>query len=273
MQVPTASLTIHPAAQVLPVTPETDPAAKALLESVLDLGQILEPLLVSKTRVVDGRLRLRTALAAGLDEVPVQEVDEKDVTSIVLQSLLARRHYTKSALAYLGYPLLEGALAESRKRRLANLKIGDSTPGKSRSSTQWTPVNTAEELAASLGVGRSFFFFAKAIHKKFSTGPKILRETWEPKILSGEMGLGEVQQAIAGKIAALDGDTVPKGDAQQLLFDLFKTATTRFSRWSVLNPKQRHALIERFRSDFLPSLPPELLEEVERFLTDRLATH
>jgi hypothetical protein len=284
---PIAKLTIHPAAEALPMPAVEDPASRAIVASICDLGRVLEPLKICQGRVVDGRIRLRGALAAGLPVAPVTEITEAEVAEVILHTLLARRHYTKSALAYLGFPLFETALAESRKRRLANLRSAplDAKPGtpipesksvvsasKPRSSTQWTIGETAEELADALGVSRSLFFMAREVRKKFATGPKILRDTWEPKLLSGELSLGEVQQAVSGKLAALDGQTNPKNDPQQLLFDLFRTATARFGRWSALSPAQRKAATQKFRDEFLPSLPPDLLEEVESFLSERLAT-
>jgi hypothetical protein len=112
MHHPTSTLIIHPSAALLPLCAESDPASQVIVASVVELG-ILHPLLVSKGRVVDGRLRLRGALAAGLAEVPVREVAEKDVVSIILHSLTARGHFTKSAIAYLAFPTLEMGLTEA----------------------------------------------------------------------------------------------------------------------------------------------------------------
>ncbi len=71
---------------------------------------------ISKGRVVDGRIRIHAAIVAGLDDVPTAEVAEDEAASVVLQSLLARKHYTKSGRAFLAVPLLDAALAESSRR-------------------------------------------------------------------------------------------------------------------------------------------------------------
>lgn len=262
---PTKSLTIHPSAADLPMPPDDDPSTKAVISSICEMG-VLQPLKVCKGRVVDGRLRLRGAIAAGLAEVPTVEIDEQDVASVILHLLLARRHYTKSALAYLAVPILEAALTETRKRAVQAAKIGASA-----SSSKCTPctfANTVEEIAERMGISQRYLLEAKAVRKKFSSYPQ-LREQWKPKILSGEMGLGQVQQAISGKIAALHGNTTPKGDAQQLLFELFDTAKVRFGRWEQLGDHQRKAAIAKFGGEFLPSLPPDLLDEAARFLATR----
>jgi hypothetical protein len=276
MFVAISSLSVHPAASALPLPAENDPASRAIVASICDLGRILEPLKVCKGRVVDGRIRLRGAIAAGLEAVPVDEVPEEDVTSIILHSLTARRHFTKSALAYIGFPIMEAALAESRRRRLENLKSaqnGVSASATSNVRSAYVQGNTADELAAQIGIGRELFFFAKSIHKKFSQSPKAIRDQWEPKILSGEMGLGQVQQALAGKLAAMDGQTTPKGDAQKLLFDLFSKATVRFGRWSILDSTQRQVAVEKFRTEFLPALPEQLIEEFQKWVeSERFTT-
>ena len=261
----TSSLTIHPAAAMIHMPAEDHADSLAMVRSVSELG-ILTALKVCKGRIVDGRLRQRGALGAGLAAVPFEEVPEEDVASIIVHSLLARRHYTKSALAYLGYPIMENALAESRRRRVANLQIGVN-PSNPRSSISWT-IGNSGDLAEQLGVSRALFLMAAAIRKKFGAAPA-LRIEWEPKILSGEMALGAVQQAISGKIAANEGKTVPKGDANQLMLDLFSTAKVRLDRWEKLAPKQRDAAKEKFVTDFLANLPEELLDAAEEYLESR----
>jgi len=250
--------------------PENDPAAVALRSSVCDLGRILEPLKVCGGRIVDGRERQRAALVAGLDEVPTVEVAEEEVTTIILHSLLARRHLTKSARAYLAFPLLEPALAASRNRRLANLRPGGS--GK-RTATPSAVGDTSEEMAEQLGVCRRLIFMAREIHKKFNTGPKSLRETWEPKLLSGELDLGAVQQAISGKFAALDGKTHPKNDPEQLLFEGLETLTLRFGHWKKIAPDAQEKLIEVLCQKLLPALPSERLAAVEKHLRSLRLSH
>jgi hypothetical protein len=273
-------LLVHPLAQRIHV--ESDPDYPALLASVRDLG-IIEPLKVTRSDgqgespgylyVVDGNRRWKAARESMLSEVPVKEVDPKDAASIILHSLVARRHLTKGALAYVAYPILKPALAEARARQLECQKKGQTSvsASKSRSSIQST-TGSVEDIAASLGMGRDLIFMAQAIHKKFADHPG-LREIWEPKIIAGEMGLGQVQQAISGKIAAIDGQTTPKGDPAQLLFEFLDMAVHRLDikRWQKLDPSQRADALGKFREHFLPNLPEEFLKEAETYLRNRRA--
>jgi len=258
-----SNLIIHPLAEKMPLPAKDDPARCAIIASICDIG-VLEPIKICKGRVVDGRIRLHGATAAGLVVVPVQEVEEKDVNSIILQTLLARRHYTKSALAYLSVPILEEALVEIRKRHLENLKINAKLPG-----ARLPLGDTAEEIAESLGVSRRLVFMAKEIHKRFARGPKAIRETWEPKILSGELGLAEVQQAISGKLAAIDGRTHPKNDPCQLVFALWDTAAARLSRWDQIPEDELPKARADFREKVLANLPEELWKEIRAFERER----
>ena len=100
--------------------PESDPVWSFIRKSAGDVG-ILEPLKVCKLRVVDGRLRLHAAKVAGLDKLPVVEVAEKDVASIIVDSLIARKHLTASARIYMIFPLFGDRLAESARNRSENL--------------------------------------------------------------------------------------------------------------------------------------------------------
>lgn len=261
-----SSLTIHPVAAALPMPADDSPVAQAMLASLHDVGQ-LTALKVSGARIVDGRLRARCAQLASIAEVVIEQVEEKDVTSIVFHSLVARRHYSKSALAYVVAPMIHMALDESRQRQTANLKKGS----KLSESTQWT-LGTAEDMADKFGISRSLLFMALSIRKKFAANPEIKAE-WEPKILAPEdaMGLGKVQQAIAGKLAAIAGQTTPKGDAAQLVFEWFSTAKIRFERWGKLSPAQRTEAIDKLRTEFLPSLPPEMMEAIEEYLRTNCA--
>jgi len=220
------------------------PAATALKTSACDLGRILDPIKICKGRIVDGRARLRAARAAGLVTVPTAEVAEEEVASIVLQSLLARKHFTKSALAYLSYPLLEPALAEARKRQLSRLRVGE------KSANLVSVGNTVEEIAENLGIGRNLLFQTKEIRKKLAKLGDKERAKWEAKILSEDMGIGQVQQALSGQLAGLDGKTHSKGDTQQLYFDLFRDAENRFTRWDSLDAAKRKTLRAEYRKSF-----------------------
>ncbi len=183
---------------------EGDTHLRAVVASVCELGLIIEPLKVSKGRIVDGRLRMLGAKAAGFEDVPTVEIAEEDVATVILHSLAARRHLTKSALAYMVFPVIENALAESRSRRLENLRKRQS--GKGTSNTVQASGNTAEEIAESMGVSRRYLVYCKTIIDAFRK-QKRLREIFEPKILSGELSLEDVSKGIGGWKSTYGMDT------------------------------------------------------------------
>ena len=269
----TLALSLHPDLESLPCLPlDQDPAFAAILATVSEIG-IIEPIKISKMRIVDGRLRWEAAKKIGLETVPCVEVPESDATSLIIFSLCARRHLTDSARAYLTYPLYEKAAEEGRRRRVENLKKGAEivvSRSKPRMPMPSAFGKTASEFAASIGLSRDLFEMAAAVHQRFEKHPD-LKVFWEPKILSGEMGLGQVQQALNGKLAAVNGDTVPKADPEQLLLAFLDMAPTRLGadRWDKLGQAQRALALDRWENTFLPSLPPEFHKAYGRFLKAR----
>jgi len=71
---------------------------------------------------VVGVMHWRAAKQLGLTEVDCRVVGPNDVAGAILADLVLRPHYTQSAIAYLAYPLLATAVAESKVRRIENLK-------------------------------------------------------------------------------------------------------------------------------------------------------
>lgn len=186
------ALGIHPVRTTLPTLRRDSEDFKALVTSIATAG-LLEPLKVKGGLVVDGEARLTGCIQLGYEQVPCIEIADGELYSVVFHSLVGRRHYTKGALAYLSSPLFNQMLEESKARQLANLKRGPENP----SSTLSRLSGTAEDAADRLGIGRALFFQARNIHGHFKKHPE-MQEHFEPKILSGELGLGAVLQGIAG---------------------------------------------------------------------------
>ena len=62
---------------------------------------------------MDGKVRLRIALDLQLPEIVIIRRLSSNAATIIVQSLLQRRHYSKSALAYLAYPFFEQTAIEA----------------------------------------------------------------------------------------------------------------------------------------------------------------
>ncbi len=92
---------------------------ESLRASVRENGVLQDLFITADGDVVDGRHRWKAAVLEHVPEVPCVIVPEDQVASIVLATILERRHYTKSARAYLSLPLLEKAVSEGIQRRAA----------------------------------------------------------------------------------------------------------------------------------------------------------
>lgn len=230
----------HPILAHIPVWERTQPEFQGLVESLRERGQDYEVLIDSEHRVVDGRNR-RNALQVLNQPVRCRVIVEAEVAEIALSCLVNRRNLTKGALAYLAAPLMKPAVDEARERKMAMLRRGE-TPSSTESTT-----GTVEDLARSVGFGRDLLFHALELHKKFAAKPD-LREQFEPRILSGELGLGGALQAIAGK-ESTEGKTKPIRQLDLLISQGFKDLGNRFRRWKQLDTTKRDAVLAQVRTE------------------------
>lgn len=242
------SLTPHPLLASIPMLDEASPEFQALKASIRDRGVDYAVIVDENDRILDGRNRTRAAAQVGA-ELPCVMRSSAEASEIILSSLLNRRHLPKGALAYLSAPLFATAVESGRARKLANLKSGDS----SRKPIESTIGKTVEQLADEMGFGRDLFFQAVKVRALFEktevrdwrdgsrTVSATFRGWFEPKILSGEIGLGGVIQAIAGK-ESTEGQPCAKRDLATLLRRGFCDLHKRFSRWEGLEPDTRREL-------------------------------
>lgn len=179
---------------------DEDPRFLALVDDINVRG-IDQPLLITADgAIADGRHRWRGANRLQLAGVPCKVIDESEVAAAIVNSLLQRRHYTKSQRAYLSLPHLEQAFAEAKVRSLANLQKGSAGPDR-RSA----PVGKClDDWALEIGVCVRFLTDARKVMELFKDTAKrtltdkdgntekgvTFREFFEPRILADEDGGG-----------------------------------------------------------------------------------
>ena len=263
-------LAVHPLAAKMPMLPEDALEMVALLASIELHGLDRQPLIIDPhDRLMDGRHRKLMAKRAGIGDVPCIVRPEEEAPSIIVESLVGRRHYTKGARAYLAAPLLVAAAEANKEARTQQLLAGANP----RKPIQSVFGNNEEGFAAQLGFSGDLARQAKDIHKKFAAAderlakwrdkfpdlvkqiggpgkesgypvpewaqpvPENLRNRFEPKILSGDLGLGAVIQAIAG-LEATKGQ--PRAEQREfaLIMEGFKTMRLRVARWDKLSPEE-----------------------------------
>ena len=251
-QIDPQEIEISETLQAIPLAPPE--VADPIIADVVARG-IDVPLLLNKDHeLLDGRIRLRGALAAGMPAIPciVREDGDAMAATIILASLCQRKHYTKSALAYVAFPLLEDAVREARDRRVQNLipNAANSAPKSSQvpekldSALNALSRNTTEQLAVNLGFGRRLFFQARDVHKLFDKHDGA-REKFEPGILSGEYCLAEAIQGINGWVFTKGKS---KHESAQLDFfhKLVAAVRFRFQRFTKLAPQEQTFVANKF---------------------------
>lgn len=243
------ALKVHPAASVQPEWAIDDRRFECLVEDVRDRG-ITVPLIVDpEDRVVDGRHRLRSAKQLQLAQVPVTVCQPDEVASIILATLIQRRHFTPGQIAYLAFPAFEGAYEEARRRRMQALK---------RDPNGLKPAKTVEALAAEIGVGRELFLQAAQIHHRFGKDPE-LKAQFEPRILDQHdpAGLGAVLAGIAGKAATKDKPR-PESKQLDLFVEVWDTLKTRLKTWAGLDEDTRRDVITPAIRETVLAMTPDL---------------
>lgn len=255
---PTENILWHGMVQKLPRWSDKSLEMEQLVHDVSERG-IDQPLICcrsmdggespSKLYLIDGRHRHRAAILANLETVPVVVREETDAAGIVLGSLIQRRHFTKGALAYLSYPVMTLA--------------GRVKPGRPKKLSTESTIKPIDLLAVELGFSRDLFYQAKQLHELFEKRED-LREDFEARILSGELGLGACIAGIAGRDATAGAKRNDRGP-EQLIFASFADLTTRFSRWEKIEPAQRKAIANETANTML-ALPEEVQDSVLRAL-------
>ena len=253
-------LSVHPLLAAMPVPPEETEAIERLRADVEARGFGESLVVDERNRVLDGRRRLRVALMLNTSCVPISRASQDEAAGIILGSLVHRRHFRKSALAYLALPLLQPALAEAQRRQIAMHRKGNAPVVSSGDYRR-----TAEEIALSCGFSRPMFFRAKQVHELFAKEPAY-KAAMEPRLLTDDV---KIQVGLQGVLAGWTGQAnagQPRRIADQLdLFgDVFGKLRYHFQRtWSSMDGHARKALVPQVR-DTVAEMPPEVREMFAR---------
>lgn len=173
------------------------PEWQALFDDIRDRGIQTPIQVVNGTKVVDGETRRLVAVAIPLATVPVVDVPEDQGVTTLVEHLCLQKHLTKGQRAYISYHLAKGLETESKARRMAKLKKGQSPmPIESASGN----IGDFGTFCERFGFSRDLFEQARKLHAAFEADPS-LREQFEPRILdlNEPHGLGAVWAGIAGK--------------------------------------------------------------------------
>lgn len=132
-----------------------DAGTLAQMQSTIPQVGVLEELLITPEReIANGRHRWRGAVLAGLatkEVLPYRVVDEEEVDQLILTTLSARKHYSRSAVAYLARPHIEAALLHAKSMAKQNLRAG-ANPREGINTLSGLKGSTFADIAAMLNV-------------------------------------------------------------------------------------------------------------------------
>ena len=277
-------LVAHPLLAAIPLLDEASPEFQALKASIRDRGVDYPVILDEDNRILDGRNRARAAAQVGA-ELPCVKRSSREASEIILSALVNRRHLPKGALAYLTAPLFAHAVEAGRQRRLSHLRTGMASREPTQSAHGAAVGKTVEQLADEMGFSKDLYeqavkvrqLFEKTEVREWHEGSRTVQATFrdwfEPKILSGEIGLGGVIQAISGK-EATEGKTPGKRDLPTLFARALGDLKNRFARWESIAPDQRRTLaaeIAREAAEWPEDVRQKLLASLEKAAAHKTA--
>jgi len=300
-----ASLTIHPALKSQPRLaldhPQMIAWRRGMKRSGLDAHEVL---ITGGNEIVDGRHWCWNAKALQWEKVRVRLVADNEVSAVIMETLVNRRHYTKGQLAYIVAPMLDDIFAEARGREQATLRQNSATALHSvqsgPSALSAKGIETPDSIAANLGISYRVLMQAREIHEMFRSDKTkrtmtdrddvtekgvTLQEFFEPRILLVEdpeaprtraYGLGAV---IAGAKAVINmegkgrdhGGGRPREIQQQLT--LFGTSINafgaKFDYWKKWEPETRQAAMASL-PPVVEKMPDDLLAEFAKVIKTEL---
>lgn len=206
----------------------------AWVQEIRDHG-VLEPLKVVKNPdhegsylVIDGRHRLQAARDAGKKEVPCVIVHEGDIHAHMEGSVIARRHWTKSMLAYFCVLLHPEVAAD-------NVNGGDRR-SISAQKMRFDPMSR-EMLAERFGVSLRLLVEAIWIYRQLDEHPD-LRPRIEPSLWAG-VPLMRLRLGIEGATATLDKPRRPASPDSASWGKYLNGLRTRLVLWESWTEEQR----------------------------------
>lgn len=192
---------------------------------------IREPLILVGDVIIDGRHRYYGAKEAGIFEVPTVQVPAEQASAIIFSAVIARRHFSKSALAYTAV--------------ITHPQVASAGQG-SRSDLGTSVLNT-EVLAKKAGCSRAYIEKAAELFRITASYPAIRRDC-ELAIYSGSGLLGVISHAKA-RLAGRDTKSAPEKGRYTANYDDLgpsagRTLGAAFAHWQNLSPEAREKTVE-----------------------------
>lgn len=270
-----------------PMMPKDSPQWAALVESVRDHGVLEEVMVTSDGLVVDGRHRVAAAVEAELKEIRVTVVDGAAAPMIIASTLIHRRHYSKSARAYLVAPFAEEAVEASERLRRAKVSanlLQNSRPAQKLGSSEEGSATPLQKFSQELGIGLEYLRHGRDVHARLEKVGKIIVEHPDTKekmtvrervedLLFNEATSFQPVLAMLGYLAA---GNIPEGqklkdqraEYGRLAKEKLKSLTANFRTWDTCNAVEKEELYQAIPKE-VPQWPLDVAQRLYTELSKR----
>lgn len=232
----------------------------SLVQSVKENGVYQAVIITEDGEIVDGRHRAAAAVEAGIAEVRVEVVEGWQAPLIIAETLVQRRHFNKSARAYLVAPFAEEATAAGKKARNANLRQNSPNVQKLDVREEGA-TNTLESFADRMGISREYLVKARDVHARLEkisqkvmvthpvSGERMTVRERVEDILFNEQGGFQPVLAMLGYLAAgnkAEGQELKDKRAQygRLAAQKFNALSANFRTWDTCDAVEKEVLYQ-----------------------------
>ena len=233
------NLTHHPLIKNAPMLAEDHPDCKAIAESLSQDGFTQPVVINERDEIMDGRHRVRAAIAMGMTSVPVIVRPDSDAAGVIVHSLVARRHHSKWQIAYFLADMYHVKTDDGIKARSQNLRRGNQPGPRERSNWAFG------EIIENLGISAETWQRVQRVRNALLADPK-LREKYEPLLFAhgpSAMSLEGVARALPScktyEEKDVDLPAMRREYDRHVNVHLGKLSGIFTKNWSAMSPKMR----------------------------------
>lgn len=256
-----SALKPHPLLKDSPMLDPDHADCRFIRASIADGWRESEPIQINdRDQIIDGRHRVREAIALGMESVPVSIIPDTEAIAVMVHTYSARRHMAKWQTVYTLGPVIEQYFGDGKGRRISNLipaarhkkaknaNVLSKPQPRIRDSEQ-KGLNPFQTFLSHIGISQDTWGRANAVRTKFAEHPE-LRARFEPLMFTDDPDRAMSLEAVIKALGSITGEyakgrvdlIADRSEHHRLLSEYFEKVTKQFKFWKKLDPSHRRAV-------------------------------